>query len=146
MNLTPIELVRTFFNSLAPGRRQILMELLDPAVVLEIQEGFPGTRPRYTGIRAYLGDFLFALFGSFELQLIPEEFLESGTRVVTLGRQKGRAVLTGVPIDVPFVGIWTIEDGRIVNVRLFTDTAIFRDAIAGLPATEVEKPNIASRS
>jgi ketosteroid isomerase-like protein len=134
MNLTPLELVRSYYNSLAPGRRQLLMEFLDPMVVLEIPEGFPGTRRTYGGIRAYIEDFLYALYGSFELELIPEEFLLSGTRVVTVGRQKGRALRTGIPVDVPFVHIWTVQGGRLVHARMFTDTAILRDAIVGHPA------------
>jgi ketosteroid isomerase-like protein len=130
MNLTPLETVRSFYNSLAPGRRQILMELLDPNVRLEIQEGYPGTRRNYVGLKAYLEDFLYAVYGTFDLSLIPEEFLESGARVVTVGRQKGRAILTGSPVDVAFVHIWTVQLGRLVQGRMFTDTAILRDALA----------------
>ncbi|HLY74550.1 MAG TPA: nuclear transport factor 2 family protein [Planctomycetota bacterium] len=139
MTLTPLETVRSFYNSLEPGRRQVLMELLDPNVRVEVQEGYPGTRRSYVGLKAYLEDFLYAIYGSFEVSLIPEEFLESGAHVVTVGRQKARAVLTGSSVDVPFVHIWTVQQGRLVRARMFTDTAILRDALAGrrAPATSV---------
>ena len=130
MNLTPLETVRSYYNSLAPGRRQILMELLDPNVRLEIQEGYPGTRRTYVGLKAYLEDFLYAVYGSFELSLIPEEFLECGMRVVAVGRQKGRAVRTGGLVDVPFVHIWTVENGKAVRFRQFLDTAGWVEALS----------------
>lgn len=46
MAMTAIDLVKRYYGSLAPGRRGNLMAILDPNVVLEIQEGFPGARPR----------------------------------------------------------------------------------------------------
>ncbi|MBV8879660.1 MAG: nuclear transport factor 2 family protein [Planctomycetaceae bacterium] len=134
MNLTAEETVRTYYDSLGLGRRQVLMEVLDPEVVLELQEGFPETRSKYVGIKAYLEDFLYSLYGCFELQFFPEEFLESGERVVVLGRHKGKAVRTGVPVDAPFVHLWTVRDGHLVHGRMFTDTAILREAMAGHPA------------
>lgn len=42
MNLTPLQVVRSYYDSLAPGRRALPMELLDPHLRLEIPEGFPG--------------------------------------------------------------------------------------------------------
>jgi ketosteroid isomerase-like protein len=133
MNLSPLETVRRYYGSLAPGRRQVLMELLDSEVVVEVQEGFPGTRRCYIGLKAYVEDFLYALYGSFDLEFIPEEYLDCRSRVVVIGRQKGKAVRTGVPVDVPFVHVWTVQEGHLVNARMFTDTAILRDAVEGHP-------------
>jgi ketosteroid isomerase-like protein len=113
----------------------MLPELLDSEFVLEIQEGFPGTVRRYVGLKAYIEEFLYALYGEFDFELIPEEFLESGDRVVTLGHQRGKAVRTEIPFDVPFVHVWTIRNGRMVHARMFTDTALFRDALTGQSAS-----------
>ena len=132
MTRAPLETVKAFYVSLAPGRRQNLMELLDPDVILEVQDGMPGTRPTYFGIRAYLEDFLFDLYGEFELDLVPEEFFQAGRHVVTLGRQKGRAVRSGIPYDVRFSHVWSVTDGKVTHVRMLTDTAVLRDAVAGL--------------
>jgi len=135
MDMTPLEVVKRYYDSLALGRRQDLMDLLDPQVVLDLQEGFPGTRPRYVGLKAYTGDFLYSFYGSFDLELVPEEFLDCGARVAAEGRMRGKAVPSGVPVNVPFVHIWTVYGGRMVGAVMYTDTAVLRDALAGRPTS-----------
>jgi ketosteroid isomerase-like protein len=134
MTRTPLETVKGYYASLAPGRRQNLMELLHPDVVLEIQDGMPGTRPCYVGMKAYVEEFLFDLYGEFELDLVPEEFFQAGRHVVALGRQKGRAVRSGLAYDVRFSHVWSVTDGKVTHARMFADTAVLRDAVLGLPA------------
>ena len=131
MTVSAVELVNRYYASLAPGRRPTLYEILDPGVVIELQEGFPGARPRYVGIKEYVGDFLDLIYGSIDLEFVPEEFLDAGTRVVTMGRMKGRSIPSGVPFDTSFVHVWTTNGRQLSHARFFTDTAIFRDAIAG---------------
>jgi ketosteroid isomerase-like protein len=53
----------------------------------------------------------------------PDEFLDAGTEVVVLGRYRGRAKGTGKVLDVPFVHVWTLRDGKAVCFRQFLDTA-----------------------
>ncbi|HZE99028.1 MAG TPA: hypothetical protein VE981_18630 [Planctomycetota bacterium] len=131
MSMSGTELVRSYYGSLAPGKRLNLHEILDPGVVIELQAGFPGARPRYEGLKQYLVDFLELIYGSVEMEFLPEEFLEVGTRVVATGRMKGRSVSSGVPFDIPFVHLWTSNGRQLTHARLFTDTAILSDAIAG---------------
>jgi ketosteroid isomerase-like protein len=131
VNWSPLETVRSYYNSLEPGNRQVLMEILDPQVILEIQEGFPGSRCRYVGLRAYMEDFLYSLYESFELEFYVEELLECGSRVTVVGRMRGKAVLTGVPVDVGFLHLWNVHGGRMTHARMYTDTAVLRDAVAG---------------
>lgn len=141
MDPTAVELVKCYYRSLAPGRRQNLMEILDSRFLLEIQEGFPGARPSYAGIRSYFEEFLEAIYGSIELEFIPEEFLSAGSRVVATGRMKGRGVVSGVPFDVPFVHLWTAEGRTLSHARFFADTAVLRDAVAGHPAPAGSPPS-----
>jgi ketosteroid isomerase-like protein len=132
--MTPLDVVKCFYDSLVPGRRQNLMEILDPDVVIQLPEGMPCARPRYEGIKAYVEEFLFDLYGAFELDLVPEEYFVCAPHVTVLGRQKGTAVPSGVPYDVPFAHLWTVgAEGRITHVDMFTDTAVLRDAVAGIP-------------
>ena len=131
MRLTPLEAVRRYYESLAPGHRQNLMSLLDPGVVLEVPEGLPGIGGTYVGLKAYVEDFLLNVYGAFDLRFDAQEFLESGERVVALGRCAGTAVATGLPFDVPFAHVWTVRDGWLVQVRMFTDTAAMCLAATG---------------
>ena len=99
MNLTPIQTVRDFYNSLAPGRRAELMELLDPHVEVELPEGFPGGGGTFRGLKAYIEDFVYVFYGMFDVELRVDEYLEAGDTVVALGRMKGVAVSTHIPVD-----------------------------------------------
>jgi ketosteroid isomerase-like protein len=135
MTKTPLDLVKWYYRSLVPGERQNLMEILDPQFILELQEGFPGARPCYVGLQSYLEDFLELIYGSIDLEFIPEEFLESGNRVVATGRMKGRGIRSGAPFDVGFVHLWRANDRQLVWARFFVDTAILRDVIATVPSS-----------
>jgi ketosteroid isomerase-like protein len=110
------------------------MELLDPHVVLEIPAGFPGGNAIYRGIKAYVEDFLYAFYGNFDLRTEAEEFLESGDRVVVLGRHQGHALPTGVAVDVPFAHVWTVRDGLLTHGMMYTDTAVLWNAVTSQPS------------
>lgn len=131
MNLTPLETVRRYYQSLVPGRRADLMDLLDPHLVLEIPQGLFGCGATYTGLKEYIQDFLFAFYGTFDVHLEAEEFIDSGDKVVALGRIQGQAVPRGTPVDVPFAHVWTVRKGMIVHGRMFTDTAVLCQAVTG---------------
>jgi ketosteroid isomerase-like protein len=130
MTLSPVQAVRCYYDSLAPGRRAELMELLDPDLTLEIPKGFPGGGGTFVGLRAYLEDFLYIFYGTFDLEVRADEFLEAGENVVAIGRMEGRAVSTGVAVDVPFAHVWTVREGRLVRGRMFTDTGLLCSAAA----------------
>jgi ketosteroid isomerase-like protein len=133
MAVTAVELVKRYYGSLAPGRRHDLPSILDPGFVLELQEGFPGARPDYKGLKSYFEDFLELIYGSIVFEFIPGEFLECGTRVVTTGRMKGQAIPSSLAFDIPFVHIWTWNGRTLSQAQFFSDTALLRDAIDGRP-------------
>jgi len=64
-----------------------------------------------------------------EFSATPDEFLDAGSEIVVLGRYRGVAKETGKRLDVPFVHIWTVEDGRAVRFRQFLDTAGWVEAL-----------------
>lgn len=65
----------------------------------------------------------------------PDEFLDAGAEVVVLGRYRGVAKHTGRKLDVPFVHVWTVRDGKAVRFRQFLDTAGWVAALA--PAAQI---------
>src|SRR4029450_3467421 len=117
MHLAPLQTVRCFYESLAPGRRAELMDLLDPHVVLELPDGFPGGGGTYLGLKAYLEDFLFNFYGTFDLELRASEFFDAGEDIVALGRAQGHAIATGVGVDGPFVHICTVRHRYLARRR-----------------------------
>ena len=65
-----------------------------------------------------------------EFSAVPDEFLDAGDQVVALGRYRGLAKGTGNCLDVPFVHVWTLRDGRATRFRQFLDTAGWVAALA----------------
>jgi uncharacterized protein len=131
MNLTPLETVRRYYQSLVPGHRADLMDLLDPHFVLELPPGLVGCAAKYHGLKEYIQDFLFAFYGYFDVRLIPEEFIASGDRVVVLGRMEGHTIPRGTPVNVEFAHTWTVRKGMLVRGRMYADTAVLCQAIVG---------------
>ena len=131
MDLTPLETVRRYYESLVPGHRADLMELLDPHFVLELPPGLVGCAQTYNGLKEYIQDFLFAFYGSFDVQLIPEEFVAAGDRVVAMGRIEGYTVPRGIPVNVAFAHSWTVRRGMIIHGRMYADTAVLCQALSG---------------
>ncbi|HKR55990.1 MAG TPA: nuclear transport factor 2 family protein [Gemmatimonadales bacterium] len=129
MTITTVQLTKRYYGSLEPGRRQNLLEILDPHFVLELQEGLSAGRLHFVGIRQYFEDFLDFLYADVELELLPEEFIESGARAVVTGRMRGRAIRTGAAFDIPFVHVWLASGRHLSHARFFTDTAILKEAI-----------------
>ena len=65
-----------------------------------------------------------------EFSATPDEFLDAGAEVVVLGRYRGVAKGTGKRLDVPFVHVWTVRDGKAVRFRQFLDTAGWVEALS----------------
>jgi hypothetical protein len=121
--------VRAFYDALVPGHRESVVALQAPDVVYEVPEGMPACGGRFEGIRDVFERFLPAFYGAFDVRFMPEEFVTAGDEVVAIGRLKGRTRDGGVPIDVPFVHVWTVREHRLERGRLFTDTAALARAL-----------------
>jgi ketosteroid isomerase-like protein len=64
------------------------------------------------------------------VHFVPEEFIAGGEHVVAIGRIVGTTRRGGVPVDVAFVHVWTVREGRLQRLRAFTDTATLAQALA----------------
>ncbi len=81
--------------------------------------GIGGTRKGHAEIGAFFGQ-LQAVFA--ELRLEPQEFVESGDRLVVLGTHHMRAP-GGTTGTIRFVHSWTVVDGKAIRFEEFYDTA-----------------------
>ena len=64
-----------------------------------------------------------------EFSATPEQFLDAGPEIVVLGRYRGLGKETGKRLDVPFVHVWTVENGKAVRFRQFLDTVGWVEAL-----------------
>ena len=56
-----------------------------------------------------------------DYELMPEDFVDRGDRVVVTVRLRGRGRRSGVEIDARFYDVYTLRDGKIVRMDQFTD-------------------------
>ena len=69
-------------------------------------------------------------YGAFDVRFVAEEFLNAGDHIVAIGRIEGTTRKAAVPVDVPFVHVWTVREGYLQRLRAFTDTALLSQALA----------------
>src|SRR5262245_35284599 len=123
-------IVRAFYESTIPGHREGVMALQAPDVVYEVVEGMPVGGGRFVGILDVMDRALTAFYGAFDVRLLAEEFITQGEQVVAVGHLRGKTREGAVPINVPFVHLWTVRDNRLHRLRFHTDTAMLADALA----------------
>jgi len=130
------ELVRSLYAALADWDKERLRELLDPSFEAELPEGMPvGAGGRRTGAEAMIRDTWRPIGLTYAMRPEPTEWIAcDGGRLLVLGRYRGHARATGLPVDAAFAHLWTARDGRLVGLRHVTDTALWAAALEGAPA------------
>ena len=106
---------RIFEQGINEQDRQAIRALLDESYVNHDMPATPGP----DGFNAVLDGF----FTAFpDLHVTVEDVIEAGDRVATRGRFVGthRGVFNGVPatgkpVDVPYIDVWRVEDGKAVE-------------------------------
>jgi ketosteroid isomerase-like protein len=68
-----------------------------------------------------------------DYELIPEEFVEVGERVVATVRFRARGRASGIEVDARLYDVFTLRDGKIVRMDQFTEQSEALEA-AGLRA------------
>ena len=59
----------------------------------------------------------------------PSDFVSEGDTVVAIGRYTAEHGETGKEMDIPFVHVWTVEDGKITSFQQYTDTLTHTEAM-----------------
>jgi uncharacterized protein len=124
------ERVRAFYEATMPGHRESLRGLQAPHVVYDLPEGMPVGCGHFEGLQDVLDRFLTSFYRALDVRFLAEEFIAAGENVVAIGRIEGKTRKAGVPVDVPFVHVWTVRDGYLQRLRAFTDTALLAHALA----------------
>jgi ketosteroid isomerase-like protein len=124
------QLVRAFYEATAPGHREALWGLESSHVVFDLPAGMPVGAGHFEGLLDVTERFLTSFYGALDVSFLAEEFITAGEQVVAIGRIQGTTRETSVPVDVPFVHVWTVREGRLQRLRAFTDTAVLSRALA----------------
>lgn len=123
-----ISVVRRLYQ--AHGNPEIIRQVLASNVRWEVVEGFPYADV-YLELDSVINDFFGRLFTEIdEFIANGEEFLESGDRVIALGKYSGHAKKTGKRFIARFTHVWTLQDGTIVRLQQCADTVQIARALA----------------
>jgi uncharacterized protein len=116
-NVKPIERHYEAFNR---GDLDGLLEPFDSEIVfVEEADVRPdaGTHSGIDGMRT----FFEAMFeGSHEVAADPLEWIEHEDKVIVPIRLHGRFRHTGIEGEARFVHVWTVRDGRITHLHMYT--------------------------
>jgi ketosteroid isomerase-like protein len=61
----------------------------------------------------------------------PENYVDGGDKVVSVGRYTGSINATGKKFDAQYAHYWEFKDGKVVRMQQYTDTGQFEKAAAG---------------
>lgn len=126
-----LELVQRSYEAFARHDMDGVVAEMDPAIEWHQAQGLPhgGLYRGLDEVRRKVFDPLDADWWD-EFSADPDELLDAGNEIVVLGRYRGVAKRTGRVLDVPFVHVWTIREGKAVRFRQFLDTAGWVEALA----------------
>ena len=120
------KVVRNVYAAFAEGDVQAVLGAFSPDIVWNEAEGSPyADKNPYKGANE-IATGLFARLGSEwdHFDAVPSELLPSGAdKVIAIGRYNARNKATGKDMDIPFVHVWTLSDGKITAFQQYTDTA-----------------------
>jgi uncharacterized protein len=117
MSQANVELVRTIYERFRAGDPDGALALHDPEVEVHDRPEVPDPQV-YRGHQGVLSS-LSASRAAFQgLDVLPEEFLEVGDRVIVVFRFQGTGRESGIPIDERLAHVWTIRDGKAVRMAV----------------------------
>jgi len=123
MDSDAVQHVHAFYEALAPGHREALLALQSAHIVYELPEGMPAGAGRFEGMQALLERFLPDFYAAFDARFVPEETIAQGDRVVVLGSETARVRSTGTVVDLDWVHVFGLRNGKVTAFQEFFDTA-----------------------
>jgi uncharacterized protein len=100
--------------------------LLAEDIIWQVSPGYPVSWSRYSSRQEVFENFFPELTAHFsQWTAKPEEFMETGDRVIVKGRYLGQVKHSNAPIEVEFIHIWTVKNALITEVFSVADTAQF---------------------
>lgn len=120
--------VEAVYAALADGDLPTALARLGDSVVWHEAPGMPYERPApYRGAHDVAEHVLGPITADVDqLTLTNHEVIGLGSAVACLGIYTGTARRSGRRLNLPYLHVWTVTDGRITEFRQYTDTAAYR--------------------
>jgi uncharacterized protein len=133
MSEANVNLVKEMYAAFGQGQIDRIVQTCVPDVEWEMvgrptdYPGF-GKRTGHTGVLEFFGTVADNLEFS---EFTPREFYPCGDKVFVLGQYAMTVKKTGQPFRSEWIHVFTIQNGRVVSFREFTDTAQAAEAWRG---------------
>jgi uncharacterized protein len=130
MEQAPLDQIRGFYDALNRDDVDAAVELCDPEVEVYLNpDVVAALAPRG---RKEVAEYLRGWFDSWDKYAPrPEEFVPAGDQVVVLVHLRARGKNSRFEIEEDMADVFTLEDGRIVKLRLYVDPTVAR-GVAGI--------------
>jgi uncharacterized protein len=126
----PVELIRDFYEALSRDDVDSAVELCDPDVEVYLNPDVVAALPPRG--RKEVADYLRGWFDSWDKYVPrPREFIPAGDQVVVMVELHARGKNSRFEIEEEMADVFTLDDDRIVRLRLYVDRTVAREA-AGL--------------
>jgi len=119
-NIAVVRRINEAFNS---GDIEAILALIDPDFQTSVPPQFspePDTYRGHDGMRRYFDSFHDAMS---EIRFHQERLREAGTAVIVELRLTARGRTTGIAVEQHLAQVWTVSDGRAVEVRNYSTWA-----------------------
>jgi ketosteroid isomerase-like protein len=123
-----VAVVRRMYDS--KGDPAVAQQIMAPDIVWDITPGFPNGGV-YHGFDSVVSDFFGPLFERFDaFYPVAEEFHADGDHVIALGYYQG-LTKTGKDVQVRFIHIWTVREGKLARLQQAADSLVVDRALNG---------------
>lgn len=130
MSAQHVEVVRGFLDAFNRGDVETVFDYFHPEIEFHEPDSVPygGIHRGVDGMQRFLGLVAEHLVPE-SIRVVPVELIDAGDRVVARALLQARAQATGVDLDAPLVEIIRLEDDRIREVLVYSDTATIVEAV-----------------
>jgi ketosteroid isomerase-like protein len=125
-----VDVVQRLFDLFAEGGIEALLEVMDPAVVIEIPPDMsaePDSYHGHAGVRRYFEGFEGMLE---DLRYEAIELTAVGDQVLAHTRLSGRGVSSGLEVGIDAYVVHELCDGKVARLRPYPDVEAARAALS----------------
>jgi uncharacterized protein len=116
--------VKALYAAFAKGDMPAALATMAPDIVWNEAENYPyADRNPYVGPEAVLHGVFARIGGDWEgFAATPDEFIDGGDTIVSLGHYTGAFKATGKPMRAQFAHVCRVKDGKITRFQQYADT------------------------
>jgi ketosteroid isomerase-like protein len=114
-----LELVGEIYDRFRAGDIEAALARFHPDIEIHERPVIPDPQVHrgHEGVLASLRESRSAFQG---LDMVPEEFLSAGGHVIVVFRFQGKGRGSGIPIDERLAHLWTIRDGKVIRMAVYS--------------------------